>query len=376
MEEDIVILTTLPFTRAMLLKGRLEAEEIQCFLSNINLIQPTVSTGVKIFVKKDDLTRALKILNAIEKKYSKEKIKELTKKEEINVRKILVPVDFSPYSFKAANFALLLAEKLNAEVHLLHAYYNPVVNISPFFDVYSYQANIDNIVETIELQSKIQLKEFKKNILTELKKPNIIVNESLVFGMPTETILYMASDYKPDLIIMGTKGKGDRADDIIGTVSQKVIEKSEVPVLVIPEKFEIFDINDMKNILYVTNFDDSDYRAIWKLVGLISSFNLKLHCLHVGTSDELPWNKSKMEILLAHIKHNFHNIKITSTIKNNKDKAIAIQEYINSKNIDILSLSTHKKSILLEIFYPNLFKKMLFQTKIPVLVFSSNKKKL
>jgi nucleotide-binding universal stress UspA family protein len=374
MDEKVINLASLPFSRAMLLKGRLESEGIECFITNVNLIQPAISTGVKIFVKEKDLSKALKIVSKIETEYSKEKIADL--KVDTKLRKILVPVDFSHYSFIAADLATHIASKLDAEIHLLHAYFNPVVNIAPLFDANTYPANMNNVVESIELKAKEQLIDFEEKILQNVKQftdKEIIIKHSLIFGTAADTILYLCEDYKPDLVVMGTKGKGDRADDIVGSVTNKVIKNSNIPVLVIPQKFEYNNFDEIKNILYVTDFDDSDYRAIWKLASLISPFEMKLYCLHIGETSEIFWGKSKMDVLKPHIKRTFPKISLSCEVIQSNDRAEAIQKYINSKNIDILSFTSHKKTLLEAIFFPDTFKQMLFQSTIPVFVFPSQK---
>jgi len=52
MEDVLTILLTTNYSRAQLIKKRLELENIECYLKNVNLIQPDISTGVKIFINK------------------------------------------------------------------------------------------------------------------------------------------------------------------------------------------------------------------------------------------------------------------------------------------------------------------------------------
>lgn len=61
MEEKLVTIATYNYSRAEIIKGRLEASGITCYLRNVNLIQPNVSSGVQIRINEKDVEKALKI---------------------------------------------------------------------------------------------------------------------------------------------------------------------------------------------------------------------------------------------------------------------------------------------------------------------------
>ena len=61
MEDRLVTLAILTYEKAQILKNVLENEGIETYIHNINLIQPIVSSGVRVRIKESDLPRALKI---------------------------------------------------------------------------------------------------------------------------------------------------------------------------------------------------------------------------------------------------------------------------------------------------------------------------
>ena len=61
MEEKLVTLAILTYTKAQILKNVLENEGIETYIHNVNQIQPVVSSGVRLRIKESDLPRALKI---------------------------------------------------------------------------------------------------------------------------------------------------------------------------------------------------------------------------------------------------------------------------------------------------------------------------
>ena len=61
MEDKLVTLAILTYTKAQILKNVLENEGIETYIHNVNQIQPVVSSGVRLRIKESDLPRALKI---------------------------------------------------------------------------------------------------------------------------------------------------------------------------------------------------------------------------------------------------------------------------------------------------------------------------
>jgi hypothetical protein len=62
MEDKVITIISCPYSRAHLIKGQLEAEGIECFLSNINLVQPDIASGVDVNINKEDASRAYEII--------------------------------------------------------------------------------------------------------------------------------------------------------------------------------------------------------------------------------------------------------------------------------------------------------------------------
>ncbi len=121
MEDKLVTLAILTYTKAQILKNVLENEGIETYIHNVNQIQPVVSSGVRLRIKESDLPRALKITES-STWLSESIVGEKTPKVDSKSNKILIPVDFSNYSMKACEFGFNLAKTENSEVILLHVY--------------------------------------------------------------------------------------------------------------------------------------------------------------------------------------------------------------------------------------------------------------
>ena len=117
MEDKLVTLAILTYAKAQILKNVLEAEGIEAYIHNVNLIQPVISSGVRVRIKESDLPHALQIIESstwLAEDIVKEQ--EESNKERNKQKKVLIPVDFSDYSLKACQFGFSFAKSINAEV--------------------------------------------------------------------------------------------------------------------------------------------------------------------------------------------------------------------------------------------------------------------
>lgn len=93
MEDKFTTIAYHTYSRALLIQNQLEAAGIECLLTGINVIQPMVGSGVRLQSKSPkDVEAALRIIQ------ESGKIQERQKQRKIQqIKKILVPVDFSDY---------------------------------------------------------------------------------------------------------------------------------------------------------------------------------------------------------------------------------------------------------------------------------------
>ena len=164
---------------------------------------------------------------------------------------------------------------------------------------------------------------------------------------------------------MGTKGQSERKDTLFGSVTAKVIEDANVPVLAIPEISKYRGINKT-NILYATNFDKSDAKAIRKLMTLVYLFDVKIYCIHIGKE---KWDSVLMEDIKSHFEKHYAGYNIESALIEGENVIEELQKFIDEKNIDIIAMTTRQRNFISKFINPSLTKKMLFHTHTPLLVF-------
>ena len=153
-------------------------------------------------------------------------------------KKILVAIDFTPITKKVIENAMELAKCNNAEVDLVYVvepYEYPIVAtvdgiLVPPDDL----TVLEDVNERLREEAEIHLKKFAEL----LEKEGIKVTTHIIEGEPFEEILDFSEKNKSDLIVVGAHGKSGLKRLLIGSVSEKVVRKAKIPVLVVRGIYE------------------------------------------------------------------------------------------------------------------------------------------
>lgn len=370
--EKIVTIARFPNNRALVLQSRLQSEGIDCFLSHQNLLQAAVSTGVEIKVRASDVTRALKLVEQYKTESGEQKEKSLRAIK--SVRRILVPVDFSSASAKAVELALQLADVLKAEIRLLHVYYNPVIDVAPFDTSHTYQINLSNYLYEIEQNARKQLASLicEVRIKASKGKNKIRITHTLINGVAADEILAFSKKYNPGLIIMGSKGMGKQSGGLIGSVTAKVVAKSEIPVVAIPESAKNISLQKIKNILYATDFDNYDQIALSRLINLVHPLKSTLHCVHISIGLKKSWDKVKMDSIRKFIEDEFGDIPVKYKILLSDTVLNGLESYMRENKIEAIAMTNHPRGALNGIFTQSITKLVMQRIDRPLLVFKTS----
>lgn len=139
------------------------------------------------------------------------------------IQKILIPTDGSVHSACAAECGISVAKMLGAQIMVVNVIDEVVIDLFPKGPQR----------ETVEQELKQDGQRYIKHILDLVEKEGIKGGSLLAKGRPFEQIVHLAKDLNMDLIVMGTSGRGGANKILIGSVTERVIEYSPCPVLVV-----------------------------------------------------------------------------------------------------------------------------------------------
>ncbi len=373
MEEKIITLGTYSFSQAQLLKARLESEKIDCYLKNINLIQSAIGTGVKVKIKESDLSKALDIIDELELTYASNKHELPTAIDNIDINRILVPIDFSSFSPKICDYATDIARKFNADILLFHTYFVAAMETVPLSESYAYNSTVMEVIEEMEQSTKKKLEALADDIRRKLKEQNVEgveVECDVSGGTPVVEILNRYDNYHPDLLIMGSRGETAGTENLLGSVVTEVIEAVKVPVLIISDQGEHINFDTTKNIMYATNFDKADVGAIAKLQYISKPYGVNIKCVHFEKSEaDNTITIHKMAVLKRYISRVLDDSNISCDIITNKDTKTAVDKYVQENNIQAIAIMAHKHSFLERLFFGHTSRELFIKTHMPIFVF-------
>jgi nucleotide-binding universal stress UspA family protein len=141
------------------------------------------------------------------------------------IKNILLPTDFSNISLTAAEYALELANEYNAKLHVL----NVLEKTPPILAIRSLDLSREKITQSIDADAQLRLDECVKKIK---KIRNAEIVPAIRKGIDFEEILKYSKENKIDVIVIATHGRTGILHTLLGSVAEKVIRYSKIPVLV------------------------------------------------------------------------------------------------------------------------------------------------
>ena len=142
----------------------------------------------------------------------------------IQVRRILVPVDFSDHAAPVMEWAAHLAEEHGSELVLLHAYHLPV-EFQQVEGAYLPQ----DFWESVKAEAETNLEEHARGLRESGLAVRVVVRE----GYPATVIEDEAIEQQVDLIVIGTHGLSGLKHMLLGSIAERVVQKAPCPVLTV-----------------------------------------------------------------------------------------------------------------------------------------------
>ncbi|MBL0712179.1 MAG: universal stress protein [Desulfosarcina sp.] len=143
------------------------------------------------------------------------------------IRRIMVAVDFSDISKHLVRYATALARKLDAEVHLVNVINQKDIEaIRQVAEAYSTISLLDQIEERREDRLAALLA-----IISELDLDPDTIGRHVRSGTPYEALTLALKDLDIDLVIMGTRGRGQFSGMLFGSTATRMLHKCPVPLL-------------------------------------------------------------------------------------------------------------------------------------------------
>ncbi len=280
------------------------------------------------------------------------------------MKTILYATDCSEYSANALRYAYNLGDNLKADLIVLH-----VFDI-PSFPGTSMIRSLQQIERNAFEEHHDILKAYcKKHLGNEPGKISVRIEVAKNLSI-TDEILAKTKKLQVDMLIIGMKDKHSNRGILTGDIAKELITKSFCPLLVVPNNF---NAEQIKTIVYATDFEESDILAIDRLTEVALPFESRIHVIHISAKDneeeknQLAWFK---EMVMQKV--NYKNIEFDLVISDNIYEKL--NAYLHDIKADLVVLLEREDlGFFKKLFHRDLVKQIESHTDIPLLSFNKAK---
>ena len=181
---------------------------------------------------------------------------------------VLVPTDGSDCANAAIGYAEDLAERYDATVHVLSVVDSRVLENAPHYE--SVREEHVDVVEDVAA-----------DVVDDLADTGCDVEAAVRTAVPHTAILRYVREEDVDLVAMGTHGRTGVDRYLLGSVTEKVVRLSDVPVLTVPGSADGSVTYPYEEVLVPTDGSDGATAAVAPALDIASTYDARLHALSV-----------------------------------------------------------------------------------------------
>lgn len=267
--------------------------------------------------------------------------------------KVLVPTDRSKNANHALDYVLNLLGGQEVEFILFQSYDVPV-----------YTTDIPMPIDALGHDELLRILEKDADSLRKsYATSSFSFSARVEIGSLSFNVNALLEELAIDLVVMGTKGASGWEGVIIGSNTADVIQAASCAVLAVPHGAEI---TIPKTILFASdNKGLSSNEVVAPMIRLAKLYKAHIHLMNVLDEGKLTTVDEavaglKLDNLLEGIDHTFH-------FEYGKDKALAIETYLNTHDIDLLAVVPRRNNFFDAIFHRSVTRKLALHSMVPLL---------
>jgi len=254
--------------------------------------------------------------------------------------KILVPLDFSDLGAKALHSAEKMAKLFNGTITPFHSYL-PLNEVDG--GPYMFGMGTTSMEDYDEIETALH------DRLSELAKeevdPTLVTEPIISVGNPAQSIVEESKEF--DMIVMTTHGRTGFSRFFLGSVSEKVLRTSHVPVLIVNEERELSNLDRM---MVTTDFSDHSKEAFATAKKIAQKANAKLELVNILAYDssheddpdesKIQLREQRLNVLAKEEMHEISDLLETKVIVSTDTPHEAILNYNLENPHDLIIMST------------------------------------
>ena len=289
----------------------------------------------------------------------------------MRITKVLVPVDFSPPSTVAVNHAVQLARRFRAKLTLLHVI-EPGTALMYAFPTES---------EIGEKQRYERAERMLAAMLGPEDQDDLDLETAVVIGDIGMEIAAAVHEQHADIVVMGTHGRGLVGRWLIGSVTQSLLRKINVPILTVCHATRPLSF---KRILFATDFSEASAGGLEFIMDLAATLNAGVVVAHVvdkrpmvayETPEVAAVFDAEQKRFTEEARSTFNQIESEARSRKVKIETIlaegipadAISRIADENTVDFIVLAVSRKSRMDRILLGTTAEKVIRDANVPVL---------
>ncbi|MEJ8803395.1 universal stress protein [Pontibacter sp. H249] len=275
--------------------------------------------------------------------------------EKLNV---MVPVDFTPVSFKAIELLSLLMEKAPVNTHLVH-----VIQVNAADWAGSSEAS-----ETIDRAEVKELEQKAEEQFARLRQQaDFPFTSEIIHGGLTTSLSKYANQSNPNLVIMGTEGADGWYEKISGSEAQHVVRNTNVPVITIHQHASVTPI---QNILWVADFEAEKQpeQSIATIKTLQQLFGAKLHLLQIIEKEDEP-KAQRIQESMQRFADELQLQNYELHLRRDYKVPAGVRNFNQESEMDLVVIGTHARKGFSHIFYGSIAETLVNHCIRPLLTY-------
>jgi len=277
-------------------------------------------------------------------------------KHQFQVKKILIPIDFSNASKLALEHAAHLCKAFGSELHLVHIYKTSTIDVLPNLTATS--ASLPDY-ESLKSMVTEELNDIGEQFS---KQHNIEYNIEVKEGSVSKGIITTAKDCGADLIVMGTHGVSGFEEFFLGSNAYRVVTSASVPVLTVQEKA---DKMGFENIVLPIDSSQHTRDKVSEVVALAQAFGSKVHIAQLmKEDDDVAIMNLKVKQVAEHLEHKGISHEITILTEGNI--ATMTLNFAQTVKADLIAIMTDQENFT-GFFVGEYAQQIVNHSKVPVL---------
>ena len=275
---------------------------------------------------------------------------------------ILVPTDFSSNALTATRYALEIAKKIGANIHILHAY-------RPFTSAFQSPLANETDVERATMGAQKGLSEFMQKIDDD---PHVSVDSSIENNGILEAITSYIDKNNVCLVVMGTHGASGWRKDLLGSNTYDVAKDVSRPLLIVPEHTASFEF---KNVVFLSDYTQGDSKSLSSFDSLFGHLDPSYTLVHIHEDKKAPQEIEQQKLVewKAALEKENPRANLSTELAHVPENVDAVNEILKRLNADMTLITlVDARNFFEKLLHKSLARAIILNPQTPVLLTSED----